>query len=486
MRTIGDKYILGCELDRGGGGVIYHCKDRETKQAFVCKSICKNGAVNARREISIMRILPNHPNIIRLKETYEDKEATHLVMEFCEGGQLFDRITTKGHYSEHEAANTFRTIMEVIKTCHNRKVMHRDLKLENILFANTSESAPLKVIDFGLSVIFEPGKRFSDIVGSLVYMAPEILKKNYGPEVDVWSAGVILYAMLCGFYPFDAETNQGIVNEIMKGELDFKRDPWPKVSESAKSLIRRMLEPNPKKRLTAQEVLQHPWLHNSKKSSNVPSGDTVSRPKIRQTHVISRFKKKVIRVVAENLSVEVIEVIREMFKLLDTDNSGEITYEELKAGFENEVIIGSHLGEQEVKMLMEMADFDGNGKLDFGEFVAVTLLHLQNKMKINDIDGHFRRAFGFFDRDGSGFIEFNDLREALMNDDDNESGQLGIDDQVLNDILREMDTNKDGRVSYQEFVAMMKHGSNGRKDGSRLPCKMGNAAALGRSRSFCM
>ncbi|XP_021808351.1 calcium-dependent protein kinase 10 [Prunus avium] len=451
---IGDKYILGRELGRGEFGITYLCTDRETKQALACKSISKRKLRTAvdiedvRREVAIMSTLPEHPNIVKLKATYEDNENVHLVMELCEGGELFDRIVARGHYSERAAANVARTVAEVVRMCHANGVMHRDLKPENFLFSNKKEHSPLKAIDFGLSVFFKPGERFMEIVGSPYYMAPEVLKRNYGPEVDIWSAGVILYILLCGVPPFWAESEQGVALAILRGVIDFKREPWPQISESAKSLVRQMLEPDPRKRLTAQQVLEHPWLHNAKKAPNVPLGDIV-RPRLKQFSVMNRFKKKALRVIAEHLSVKEVEVIRDMFTLMDTDKDGKVTYEELKAGLQK---VGSQLAEPEVKMLMEVADVDGNGVLDYGEFAAVTI-HLQRM----ENDEHLRRAFVFFDKDGSGYIELGELREGLLD----ESGE--IDNEVLNDIMREVDTDKDGRISYEEFVAMMKTGTDWRK-----------------------
>ncbi|KAF8408040.1 hypothetical protein HHK36_007180 [Tetracentron sinense] len=451
---IGAKYLLGHELGRGEFGITYLCTDRETKEAFACKSISKKKLRTAidiedvRREVSIMSSLPDHPNVVRLKATYEDNEAVHLVMELCEGGELFDRIVARGHYSERAAASVARTIAEVVKMCHVHGVMHRDLKPENFLFANKREHSPLKAIDFGLSVIFRPGERFSEIVGSPYYMAPEVLKRNYGPEVDIWSAGVIFYILLCGVPPFWAENEQGVAQAILRGVIDFERDPWPRISDSAKSLVRQMLEPDVRKRLTAQQVLEHSWLQNSKKASNVPLGDIV-RTRLRQFSVMNRLKKKAMRVIAEHLSVEEVEIVRDMFKLMDTDSNGKITFEELKAGLQK---VGSQLAEPEMKMLMEVGDVDGNGVLDYGEFVTVTI-HLQ-KM---ENDEHFRRAFRFFDKDESGYIEMDELREALTD----ESGEP--DAEVLNDIIREIDTDKDGRISYEEFVAMMKTGTDWRK-----------------------
>ncbi|OIW00120.1 hypothetical protein TanjilG_29110 [Lupinus angustifolius] len=454
LTRISDKYVLGRELGRGEFGITYLCTDRETKQQLACKSISKRKLRTAidiedvRREVAIMSTLPEHPNLVKLKATYEDEENVHLVMELCEGGELFDRIVARGHYSERAAANVARTIAEVVRMCHSNGVMHRDLKPENFLFANKKENSVLKAIDFGLSVFFKPGERFAEIVGSPYYMAPEVLKRNYGPEVDIWSAGVILYILLCGVPPFWAESEQGVALAILRGVIDFKREPWPQISESAKSLVRQMLEPDPKKRLTAQQVLEHSWLQNAKKASNVPLGDIV-RTRLKQFSMMNRFKKRALRVIAEHLSVEEVEIIKDMFTLMDTDKDGKVTYEELKAGLRK---VGSQLAEPEMKMLMEVADVDGNGVLDYGEFVAVTI-HLQRM----ENDEHFHKAFKFFDKDGSGYIELGELNEALAD----ESGQTEAD--VLNDIMREVDTDKDGRISYDEFVAMMKTGTDWRK-----------------------
>ncbi|WJX95452.1 Calcium-dependent protein kinase 10 [Trifolium repens] len=451
---IGDKYVLGRELGRGEFGITYLCSDKETKEELACKSISKRKLRTAvdvedvRREAAIMATLPEHPNVVKLKATYEDDENVHLVMELCEGGELFDRIVARGHYSERAAAHVARTIAEVVRMCHFNGVMHRDLKPENFLFANKKENSLLKAIDFGLSVFFKPGERFSEIVGSPYYMAPEVLKRNYGPEVDIWSAGVILYILLCGVPPFWAETEQGVALAILRGVIDFKREPWPQISDSAKSLVRQMLEPDPKKRLTAEQVLEHPWLQNAKKASNVPLGDIV-RTRLKQFSLMNRFKKRALRVIAEHLSLEEVEIIKDMFTLMDTDKDGSITYEELKAGLRK---VGSQLAEPEIKLLMDVADVDGNGVLDYGEFVAVTI-HLQRM----ENDEHFRKAFKFFDIDASEYIELSELEAALADD-------LGeTDSNVLNEIMREVDTDKDGRISYEEFVAMMKTGTDWRK-----------------------
>lgn len=453
-KEIEQRYEVGRELGRGEFGITYLCTDRETGENFACKSISKKKLRTAvdiedvRREVEIMKHMPQHPNLVTLKDTYEDDTAVHLVMELCEGGELFDRIVARGHYTERAAAAVTKTIVEVVQICHEYGVMHRDLKPENFLFGNKKESAPLKAIDFGLSVFFKPGERFTEIVGSPYYMAPEVLKRNYGPEVDVWSAGVILYILLCGVPPFWAETEQGVAQAIIRSVIDFKRDPWPKVSENAKDLVRKMLDPDPKRRLTAQQVLDHPWLQNAKKAPNVSLGETV-RTRLKQFSVMNKLKKRALRVIAEHLSVEEVAGIKEGFQLMDTGNKGKINIDELRVGLQK---LGQQVPETDLQILMEVGDADRDGYLDYGEFVAITV-HLR---KMGN-DEHLRKAFEFFDQNQSGHIEIDELRDALADEVD------GSNEDVINAIIHDVDTDKDGKISYEEFAAMMKAGTDWRK-----------------------
>ncbi|CAI0425355.1 unnamed protein product [Linum tenue] len=385
--NIEERYLVDRELGRGEFGVTYLCIDRESRDLLACKSISKRKLRTAvdvedvRREVAIMKHLPRNSSIVSLKEACEDDNAVHLVMELCEGGELFDRIVARGHYTERAAAAVTRTIVEVVQLCHKHGVIHRDLKPENFLFANKKENSPLKAIDFGLSIFFKPGERFSEIVGSPYYMAPEVLKRNYGPEIDIWSAG------------------------------------------------------------------EHSWLQNAKKAPNVPLGDVV-KSRLKQFSMMNRFKRKALRVIADFLSVEEVEDIKEMFKKMDTDNDGIVSIEELKVGLRNQ----SQLAEPEVQLLIEAVDTNGKGTLDYSEFLAVSL-HLQRMAH----DEHLRKAFSYFDKDGNGYIEPEELRDALMED--------GADDctDVANDIFQEVDTDKDGKISYDEFAAMMKTGTDWRK-----------------------
>uniref|UniRef100_A0A5B7A1Y0 non-specific serine/threonine protein kinase n=1 Tax=Davidia involucrata TaxID=16924 RepID=A0A5B7A1Y0_DAVIN len=442
-------YTSGKELGRGQFGVTHLCTENSTGHQYACKSISKrklvtkNDKEDIKREIQIMQHLSGQPNIVEFKGAYEDKQSVHLVMELCAGGELFDRIIAKGHYSERAAASICRAIVNVVHVCHFMGVMHRDLKPENFLLSDKKENALLKATDFGLSVFIEEGKVYRDIVGSAYYVAPEVLRRRYGKEIDIWSAGVMLYILLSGVPPFWAETEKGIFDAILKGEIDFESAPWPSISSSAKDLVRKMLTQDPKKRITPAQVLEHPWIREGGEASDKPI-DSAVLSRMKQFRAMNKLKKLALKVIAENLSEEEIQGLKAMFTNMDTDNSGTITYEELKTGLAR---LGSKLTEAEVKQLMEAADVDGNGAIDYIEFITATM----HRHKL-EREEHLYKAFQYFDKDNSGFITRDELETAMK--------EYGMGDEAtIKEIISEVDTDNDGRINYEEFCAMMRSGT---------------------------
>ncbi|KAF7142011.1 hypothetical protein RHSIM_Rhsim06G0012400 [Rhododendron simsii] len=441
-------YVLDKELGRGQFGITYLCTEKSSGLKYACKSISRRKLVtdkdieDVRREIAMLEHLSGQPNIVEFKGAYEDRSNLHLVMELCSGGELFDRITKQGSYSEKEAARIGRQVVNVVHVCHFMGVMHRDLKPENFLLVSREEDAPLKATDFGLSVFIEDGKVYADIVGSAYYVAPEVLKRNYGKEIDVWSAGVILYILLSGVPPFWAETEKGIFDEILKGHIDFESSPWPSISTGAKDLIRKMLTMDPKNRITAAQAIEDPWLKEGGDASDKPL-DSAVLGRMKQFRAMNKLKKLALKVIAESLSEEEIKGLKQTFKNIDTDNSGSITYEELKAGLTK---LGSKLTESEITALMDAADVDKSGSIDYLEFITATM-HRHRLEK----EEHLYQAFQFFDKDNSGFITRDELKNAMA--------EYGMgDDDTINEVLDDVDTDKDGKINYEEFVAMMRKG----------------------------
>lgn len=442
-------YSLGKELGRGQFGVTYLCTENSSGHTYACKSILKrklvskNDKEDMKREIQIMQHMSGQPNIVEFKGAYEDRQSVHLVMELCAGGELFDRIIAQGHYSERAAATICRQIVNVVHVCHFMGVMHRDLKPENFLLSSKNEGAMLKATDFGLSVFIEEGKVYRDIVGSAYYVAPEVLRRSYGKEIDIWSAGVILYILLSGVPPFWAETEKGIFDAILEGVIDFESDPWPSISNSAKDLVRRMLTQDPKKRITSVQVLDHPWIREDGEASDKPI-DSAVLSRMKQFRAMNKLKKLALKVIAESLSEEEIKGLKAMFVNMDTDKSGSITYEELKTGLAR---LGSKLSEVEVKQLMEAADVDGNGTIDYIEFITATM----HRHKL-ERDEHLYKAFRHFDKDNSGYITMDELEAAMK--------EYGMgDEDTIKEIISEVDTDNDGKINYEEFCTMMRSGT---------------------------
>ncbi|PSS04699.1 Calcium-dependent protein kinase [Actinidia chinensis var. chinensis] len=442
-------YALGKELGRGQFGVIYLCTEISTGHTYACKSILKRKLRNrsdredVKREIQIMQHLSGQPNIVEFKGAHEDRQSVHVVMELCAGGELFDRIIAQGQYSERAAAAICRSIVNVVHICHFMGVMHRDLKPENFLLSSKGEGAMLKATDFGLSVFIEEGKVYRDVVGSAYYVAPEVLRRSYGKEIDVWSAGVILYILLSGVPPFWAETEKGIFDAILQGEIDFDSQPWPSISYSAKDLVRKMLTQDPKLRITSAQVLEHPWIREGGEASDKPI-DSAVLSRMKQFRAMNKLKQLALKVIAENLSAEEIKGLKAMFTNIDTDKSGTITYEELKTGLAR---LGSRLSEAEVKQLMDAADVDGNGTIDYIEFITATM----HRHKL-ERDEHLFKAFQYFDKDSSGFITRDELETAMK--------EYGMgDDATIKEIISEVDTDNDGRINYEEFCTMMRSGT---------------------------
>ncbi|ETO00149.1 calcium/calmodulin-dependent protein kinase IV, partial [Reticulomyxa filosa] len=212
----------------------------------------------------------NHDNVVKLHNVFDSKSKMCLIVDLLEGGELFDRIVEQGYFTEKSTAQCFGQLVVALDYLHQKKIVHRDLKPENLLFSkkckNKNVYAPeewnIKLIDFGLAGSCKDNP-LKTACGTPNYVAPEILRREkYGAPVDMWSSGVILYIMLCGFPPFyDEDEDMGrLYQKIRKAEYDMPKPHWNSVSDEAKDLVRKLLAGDPTKRATAAQTLQHPWL----------------------------------------------------------------------------------------------------------------------------------------------------------------------------------------------------------------------------------
>ncbi|KDR20580.1 Calcium/calmodulin-dependent protein kinase type 1D, partial [Zootermopsis nevadensis] len=229
-----------------------------------------------------------HPNIVQLLETFEDKHKVYLIMELVTGGELFDRIVEKGSYTEKDASDLIRQVLEAVDYMHEQGVVHRDLKPENLLYYSPDEDSKIMISDFGLSKMEDSGI-MATACGTPGYVAPEVLaQKPYGKAVDVWSIGVISYILLCGYPPFYDENDANLFAQILKGEFEFDSPYWDDISDSAKDFIRQLMCVDVEKRYTCRQALAHPWISGNAASNKNIHG-TVSE-QLKKNFAKSRWK----------------------------------------------------------------------------------------------------------------------------------------------------------------------------------------------------
>lgn len=306
--AIRDNYELGKELGSGTFSVVRLARQKHTGELFAVKVIDKTSIdVNKdslRTEVRIMKEA-RHPNVVRLFDVFESPRKVYLVLELLTGGELFDRIVNvyPSGYSERDASILIYKITSAIDYLHDRGIVHRDLKPENLLYASKDRESDIKITDFGLAKIMREDELLKTACGTPNYVAPEILmNKGYGPECDLWSLGVISYILLCGFPPFYVSDDDGnganhtakLFDLIISGTFEFMSPYWDHISPSAKDLISRLLQVDPKKRLTAKQVMQHPFVRGTTASSKkLPAIERLSRHNARR-----KFKAAVQAVIA--------------------------------------------------------------------------------------------------------------------------------------------------------------------------------------------
>jgi 5'-AMP-activated protein kinase catalytic alpha subunit len=254
MTCIGD-YELGNTLGQGTFGIVKAATSRSTSRQVAIKIVPASKADHKlEQEIENQRQL-HHKHVVEILEVIKDGDDTYIVMELVSGGDLFDFIVRHVRLPEEEARHAFQQIIAGVEHCHDNKIVHRDLKPENIFMDSNSN---IKIGDFGFAGKIVDGELFTESCGSPNYAAPEFLIKNCqykGPQVDIWSCGVILYALLCNQLPFDSDTIQELFRLIKRGQYSVPGF----VSDDAKDLIRRMLTVDPTKRISIAEIRKHPW-----------------------------------------------------------------------------------------------------------------------------------------------------------------------------------------------------------------------------------
>ncbi|XVE77321.1 hypothetical protein DITRI_Ditri13aG0053100 [Diplodiscus trichospermus] len=416
-KNFGAKYELGKEVGRGHFG--HTCSARGKKgelkdQPIAVKIISKAKMTTAisiedvRREVKILKALSGHKHLVKFYDACEDANNVYIVMELCEGGELLDRILARGgRYTEEDTKAILLQILSVVSFCHLQGVVHRDLKPENFLFTSGGEDADMKLIDFGLSDFIRPDERLNDIVGSAYYVAPEVLHRSYSLEADIWSIGVITYILLCGSRPFWARTESGIFRSVLRSDPNFDDLPWPSVSRQAKDFVKRLLNKDYRKRMTAVQALTHPWLRDD--SRPIPLDILIYKLVKSYLHA-TPFKRAALKALSKALTEDELVYLRAQFRLLEPNRDGSVSLENFKMALGRNAT--EAMAESRVPDILNAMGPLAYRKMYFDEFCAAAI----STHQLEAVEGWEQiasTAFELFEQEGNRVLSIEELAREL-------------------------------------------------------------------------
>ena len=448
-------------LGSGSFGEVWLVQHKNLNRNFAMKIIKKrknniHDEKEIKNEIEILKKL-DHPKIVKIVEFYTTLKKYYIITEYCHEGELFNEIIKVGKFNEGEASFILHQILKAVTYCHKMNIIHRDIKPENIMIANREKNGCLqvKLIDFGTAKIFEKGQNEKKYVGSLYYMAPEVIKRQYNEKCDLWSIGVILYILLIGRPPFDGNDDEDIINNITKGEYDKKIYPYPLLSDDVKDLIEKLLQYDPDKRISAQEALKHNWFNSAEfiKKDKINSINPMLAKQLIKNMTKYRgdnaLKCAVIAYLVHHLiNTEECMEASKLFIKIDLNSDGKIEKQELIHGFEKYWGISKRVAEEKVELIFTNIDTDLNGFIEYEEFVRAavdpSIFMSQNYLKF---------AFNYFDKNSSGDITFEEMKKRFTQNSKNINPKVC---EELKEAFDSIDINGNGSICFSEFCKMMK------------------------------
>ncbi len=448
------KYKVISKLGDGSYGTVYLAINVMTKQNIAMKKINKVKEneiddMEIKNEIDILSKL-DHPNIVKIIEFYSTPKAYYIITDFCSCGELYNQI--KLQYTENQLAVLFYQVLSGLCYLHDKNIVHRDLKLENILISEIEKDKEtnekyfwVKIIDFGTAKIFEKNKNEKAVVGSSYYIAPEVLHKNYNEKCDTWSVGVILYMLIVGRAPFDGQNDEEILENIEKGEFNSHHKKLLNSSFEVQDLVKKLLEVNVKKRLSSSDALKHSWFKkfNGKSLYNNIEKDKIIiyLNRLREFKINSKFQQMVLAFIVHNIpNNEESKDILKIFRMFNINDDGKLSKKELFNGlikFFDEKNI-----KKEIDDIFLLLDGANRGFIEYEEFLRATL-----DQKILLSDENLVYAFNFFDKENTGKISVEKIKKTFVDDK--------VSEDVFRNIFNEIDSNKDGEIDFQEFKDMM-------------------------------
>ena len=393
-----------------------------------------------RRELMIIRSL-DHPNIVKYYETFEDSKYLHVVMELCEGGDLFDHVIAQMCLTEDEVSRVMRKLMHAVNYMHEMSICHRDLKPDNFLFVSKEPEADIKVADFGMATGFATtGDSLSSMVGTPYYIAPEVLKGFYGKECDIWSLGVVMFFLLSGEQPFTSASLPEVYQHISTGAYSFSSHAWESVSSQAKHLIQQMLVLDPLLRISLKTALNHPWFNETRlQSPRAMSSQVIDS--LRRYKAPKRLQAEVIRLLVKYMNPKEIDLLKTAFLAMDREKTGFVTTKDLEIAM---IRAGTSLSPEDLSQITTSSE----GKIPYSDFLVAAF----DRRRLLDEELLYL-AFCRFDVDNDGVISRLDMETALKN--------LGteLDTEELNQVLSLSDQSTS--INFERFKAIVQEQDEG-------------------------
>lgn len=435
-------------LGSGTFGTVSTVRHRESGDTLAMKVIQAQSHVSMsayRNELELHRRL-DHPNICKVLESFEDTESKRfiIIMELLTGGTLISCLKERHRngYNEAAAATITEKMLSAILYCHQHGVVHRDIKLDNMLFESEREDSDIKLIDFGFASSVQPGNEMMHgRLGTPSYMAPELWSEQrdfaYDSSVDMWALGAAVYMLLSGMRPFHSTDKERKGQMIRHSPLCFPLASWEQVSVAATDFCSALMQKRPRDRLSASEAIKHAWITGQSRAHSEPE-DAV-RALLDNAAVVTALEEYANAEELKQLALEVIafstppknfDHLRHIFQVIDTDGSGTIDISEFEVAMRG----GSKLPSQRLKRIFNEIDANRSGEIDYTEFLAAALSSRGVERR------SLRAAFNKLDDDADGFISRADLVGAL-------DGRLSPS--ALDAVLKGADSN--GRVSYGAF-----------------------------------
>ncbi|PWA88770.1 protein kinase-like domain-containing protein [Artemisia annua] len=451
------KYELGKEIGKGHFGHTCRakCKKGALKNQLVAVKIIPKAKMttaisieDVRREVKLLKSLSGNQHMVQFYDAFEDDQNVYIVMELCEGGELLDRILSRGgRYNENDAKSIVMQILRVASFTHLQGVVHRDLKPENFLFSTTDEDSLMKVIDFGLSDFVRTDQRLNDIVGSAYYVAPEVLHRSYNVEADMWSIGVIVYILLCGSRPFFARTESGIFRSVVKAEPNFIGTPWPSVSPEAKDFVKRLLNKDHRKRMTSSQALTHPWLRDEK--YDVPLDILVY--KLVKSYVrATPLRRAALKALSKALSDDELVYLSAQFNLLEPKD-GCVSLDNFKMALVKHSTVA--MKESRVFDILDKMKPLSYTQMTFEEFTAAAISPHQLEA-LEGWETMANTAFQYFELEGNRVISVDALAQEMNVGESSHS--------ILKDWIR----SSDGKLNFLGYTKFL-HGLSTRSSNTR-------------------